>query len=351
MTASTQKGTYESIQVLRGVAAILVTLFHAASHAFGSENVFRVGNAGVDIFFIISGFVMWAATARRPPTPREFLRHRVIRVVPLYYLFTLALLLAWLVLPSAFPHMAAPTAGHVLLSLAFVPHADPAGTAFPLLAQGWTLNFEMFFYLLFALALLLPAARRLRLLAALLLALPLLGLLFPESLLRHAPALGLFNPLLVEFLGGILIARWVESEWRPGAPLGWAVLVLGAAILTLAPNPAADNDWARLLLFGVPAFLIVIGALCVETSAKNFRVGPAPLLLGASSYSLYLSHTIMISAVGKVLGGANILLAATVTTTAAVLAAIVVYLAVEKPLLKLLRGRRTPLPRVQVAPL
>jgi exopolysaccharide production protein ExoZ len=351
LSASTRKGTYESIQVLRGVAAILVTLFHAASHAFGSDNVFRVGNAGVDIFFIISGFVMWAATARRAPTPGEFLRHRVIRVVPLYYLFTLALLFVWLALPSAFPHMAAPTPGHVLLSLAFVPHVDPAGTAFPLLAQGWTLNFEMFFYLLFALALLLPAATRLRLLAALLLALPLLGPLFPEALLRRAPALGLFNPLLVEFLGGILIARWIESDWKPGAPLAWGAVVLGAAILTLAPNPASDNDWARLLLFGVPAFLIVLGALGVETSAKSFSVGPAPLLLGASSYSLYLSHTIVISAAGKVLGGANPLLAAAATTAAAVLAAIAVYLAAEKPLLKLLRGRRRPLPVVQAAPL
>jgi exopolysaccharide production protein ExoZ len=344
--------TFESIQLLRGVAAILVTVFHAAAHAYGSENIFRVGNAGVDIFFVISGFVMWSATARRPPTPGAFLRHRVIRVVPLYYLFTFALLLAWLALPSAFPHMATPSARHVLLSLAFIPHIDPSGAAFPLLAQGWTLNFEMFFYLIFALGLTLPASRRFRPLAAMLLALPLLGLFIPDGLVRGAPLLGLLNPLLVEFLGGVLIARWASGDWRPGPRLCRAAVAFGAALLLFAPNPAADADWARLLLFGLPAFLIVGGAVGVELSSRSFRVGPAPLLLGASSYSLYLSHSFVISAVGKVLNGAPPWLGAAAATSASVLVAIAVFRLVEQPLLNGLRGRRrAPMPRVQAAPL
>lgn len=343
-------GTFESIQVLRGVAAILVVLFHAATRAYGSDDMFRVGNAGVDIFFMISGFVMWSSTARRPMTPGAFLRQRAVRVVPLYYLSTLALLMAWLALPSAFPHMAAPTTAHVLLSLAFIPHLDAAGAAFPLLAQGWTLNFEMAFYGLFALGLTLPAQRRFRLLAALLPALAVLGLLLPEGLARGAPVLSLFDPLLVEFLGGIFIARWVESGWKPGVMSGWAAIVLGAAALMFAPNPPAEGDWARLLLFGVPAFLIVAGAVGVETSAKNFRAGPTPLLLGAASYSLYLSHTFVISFAAKALGGgANPWLVAAAAGLCVRAGRALVYRFVEQPLLNALRGRRAPVLRAQVA--
>ena len=365
MTASTQirpfdeavvlnrDGTYELIQVLRGVAAILVVVFHAASHAYGSENMFRVGNAGVDIFFVISGFVMWTAqktSGKHPTTPRSFLRQRIIRVVPLYFLFTIALLLAWLALPSAFPRMTAPTPAHVLLSLAFVPHLNPGATAFPLLAQGWTLNFEMFFYIVFAMGLMLPVGRRFGLLAALLPILALLGLLLPDGLARRAPVLSLFDPLLIEFLGGIVIARWVEKGWKPGAMLGWAVLGLGAAALVFAPNPPAEGDWARLLLFGVPAFLIVAGAVGVETSAANFHAGPAPLLLGAVSYSLYLSHTFVVSIVCKALGGnANPWLVTEAATTLSILAALAVYRFVEQPLLNFLRGRRARAECVQAA--
>lgn len=365
MTASTQirpfdkasapkrGGTYESIQVLRGVAAILVVVFHAASHAYGSDEMFRVGNAGVDIFFVISGFVMWTAqktSGKRPTTPLSFLRQRIIRVVPLYYLFTFALLLARLALPSAFPRMTAPTPAHVLLSLAFVPHLDPGGTAYPLLAQGWTLNFEMFFYVVFAMGLMLPASRRFGLLAALLPVLALLGLLLPDGLARRAPVLSLFDPLLIEFLGGIVLARWVEKGWKPGAMLGWAVLGLGAAALVFAPDPPAEGDWARLLLFGVPAFLIVAGAVGVETSATNFRAGPAPRLLGAASYSLYLSHTFVVSIVCKALGGkASPWLVTETATVLSILAALAVYRFVEQPLLKFLRGRRARTQCVQAA--
>ncbi len=333
-------GTYESIQALRGVAAVLVTLFHASEHAYHSDQVFRIGNAGVDIFFVISGFVMWTVTARRPPSAATFLHHRLVRLVPLYYFFSLALLAAWLVLPSAFPNMAPPTASHVLLSLAFLPHADPSGHFFPLLAQGWTLNYEMFFYLLFALGLMLPSDRRFASLAALLAILPAVGLLPPEAWLQSAPALGLLSPLLIEFLGGVAIARWAEGGRRPAKIWLWAALALGSALLLLLPNPPADDDWLRLALFGLPAFLIVAGAVGLELTTQHFVLGRTPSLLGASSYSLYLSHTFVISLAGKILASAPPWIFVGVATMASLGIAMLVYLLLEKPLLSLMRGKR-----------
>jgi exopolysaccharide production protein ExoZ len=319
-----------------------VTLFHCASRFDPTEGTFRVGNAGVDIFFVISGFVMWTTTMRRPTTPESFLRNRIVRVVPLYAFFTLALLAGWAAMPWAFPHMGAPTAQQVLLSLAFVPHYDPDGHIYPLLAQGWTLNFEMFFYGLFALGLILPLRRRLAAAAVALLMLPLLGLWVTGDLMRSAPALVLFNPLLIEFLAGLTIAHWAQSGWRPSAGLAWASLAAGALALGLLPTPPADDNWMRLALFGGPAFLLVAGAVGLEMCGR-IKLGRLPLLLGASSYSLYLSHTFVLSLVGKVWPNwAGPLLFTLVATVASVAAAIAVYLWLERPLLLLLRRPKAP---------
>jgi exopolysaccharide production protein ExoZ len=342
-------GTLQSIQALRGAAALLVTLFHAAAHFDPTQETFRVGNAGVDIFFVISGFVMWTTTLRRQPTPEIFLRHRIIRVFPLYALFTFALLAGWTAMPWAFPHMGAPTAEQVLLSLAFVPHFDPDGQIFPLLAQGWTLNFEMFFYLLFALGLMLPMRRRLEAAFAALLILPLLGLTVSRDLLRHAPVLVLLNPLLVEFLGGLTLAHWMWRGFRPSAALAWASLAAGVLALALLPAPAADANWMRLVFFGGPAFLIVAGAVSLEIGGR-VKLGRLPLLLGASSYSLYLSHTFTLSLVGKVWPRAVApFLFAPVASAASAAVGVAVYLLLERPLLSWLRCPKAPVIAARLA--
>jgi exopolysaccharide production protein ExoZ len=344
--------TYESIQALRGVAAILVTLFHAFAHFDPTESCFRVGNAGVDIFFVISGFIMWSTAARHAPSPSTFLRHRLIRLVPLYAIFTLLLAAGWAVLPSAFPHMRPPTPGHVLLSLAFIPHGSPDGQGFPVLAQGWTLNFEMAFYLLFALALALPRGWRANALAAALLAMPLLGLAVSDAQARLFPPLVLLSPLLVEFLAGIAIARMIESDWRLNAVASWVCLVAGALALVLLPLPGRDDDWARIALFGAPAALIVAGAVSLEVGARRFRVGRLPLLLGASSYSLYLSHSFTLSVVGKAFpGAAPQWLYVAIATSASAAVGIAVYRLLEQPLLKAMRGGRPQILSMRTAQL
>src|ERR1700733_9294479 len=166
-------GSFQSIQALRGIAAVMVMIFHAGLRFDQSEMTFRIGNAGVDIFFIISGFVMWTVAARRPSDPLVFLRRRFVRLVPLYWLWTVAVIAAWALIPSAFPRMH-PTVGHVALSLAFLPHLSPdSGRITPVLGQGWTLNFEVFFYVLFAAGLMLPSRTRFGFMVALLLLLPL----------------------------------------------------------------------------------------------------------------------------------------------------------------------------------
>ena len=300
---------------------------------------FRVGNAGVDIFFVISGFVMWSSTARRPATPAAFLRQRLIRLVPLYWFFTLALLGAWAAMKTGTSHILPPSGSDVLLSLAFIPVFNSSGQLLPYLAQGWTLNFEMFFYVMFAGALAMPRERRFLPVACVLVGLPLLGLMVatPQQI-RVIPALVLLSPLLVEFLLGVILASTFERAWRPRLAWCWASVAAGVAALVVLPSPPGGDDWTRLAFYGAPAFLIVGGAVGVETSASRFRAGRLPLLLGAASYSIYLSHTFAISMAGKLLPKS---LGIWVFSAAAVLASIVVGVAVyqlmERPLLKALR--------------
>jgi exopolysaccharide production protein ExoZ len=258
----------------------------------------------------------------------------------LYWIFTLAMLVASAAIPSAFPHMR-PDFMHTVLSLAFIPHVSPdTGLIMPALGQGWTLNFEVFFYLLFALVLLLPAPRRLPAIAATLLALPVLGLFL---LTPAVPVTTLLSPLLVEFLGGIVIARLVIGGVR--LPQAWCWLCIGVGVAALCvASPRADDDAARLLEYGVPAFLIVAGAVAAECRG-TLRIGTLPRLLGDASYSIYLSHTFVISAVGKVWPSWSprwaFLIAATLCS---VPVGIAVYRLLERPMLAVLRGRRAAAP-------
>jgi exopolysaccharide production protein ExoZ len=327
------KVTFESVQALRGVAAVMVAIFHAGLRFDHTEATFRVGNAGVDIFFIISGFVMWTVAARRPIGPITFLSHRFVRLVPLYWLWTLLLIAAWSLMPSAFPRLH-PTVSHVLWSLAFIPHTSPdIGRVTPVLGQGWTLNFEVFFYFLFALILTLPWRLRLVAIATSLLLLP-----FARHI-TSLPAGTLFSPLLVEFLGGILLARLVSG----GSPLGvlpsWGCIAIGTFFLIVA-HPPADDDLARLFQYGVPALLIVGGAVGLELGGR-WPLGKLGRLFGDASYSIYLTHAFVISMLGKMwpTNTAAWIFIVSATIVATVLG-VFAYLLVERPLLALIRGGR-----------
>lgn len=138
-----------SVQILRGVAALLVVARHAAKQLSADpENAFILGQFGVDIFFVISGFVIFLAG--RNSSPAHFLKRRFIRVVPMYWL-VLALVVG---MRMAHGHLVSQYfIPNTLLSFLFVPSEIADGAIFPPIVVGWTLNFEMFFYAVFAVSL------------------------------------------------------------------------------------------------------------------------------------------------------------------------------------------------------
>lgn len=320
--------TWLSIQHLRAFAALSVVLFHACQW---SQINFATGQAGVDVFFVISGFVMWTATSGETVRPLDFLRRRIIRVAPLYWLITLALTVAVLIVPARFPDMK-PEPGHVLLSLAFVQHMNPVGLPFPLLPPGWTLNYEAVFYLVFAALLLLPEPRRLFGLTFALLVLGFAGFAWPPAYQM------LLNPLFLEFLIGVWLARMAQLQLLPDRAIGWALLGGGLALFTMIQLANMDWDLWRPMVWGMPAAMVVAGAVSVEADGGWMRI-PGLKTLGDASYSIYLVHTLAIGALAMTMGAWNPPLFIPLAMAVAVGTGLACWAIVERPMTGRLRER------------
>ena len=321
---------FRSIQALRALAALAVLLFHAAQRAGGG---FTVGAAGVDVFFVISGFIMWSVTAAEPRPPERrataarFITQRLIRIVPLYWAVTLAMaaLAQW---PGVFPNLATPFR-HVALSLLFIPHADPAGGNFPLLAAGWTLNDEMLFYLIFAAAL--RTSRRTRLLAVsgALLALVTAGWLWRPT----SPWLQSYtDPVLLEFGAGAWLAA--HRTHLPPSWAGWLVALGAGALAVQAWWPGAGAQW-RLLAWGLPALLLVAAA--VSWDMKTSWPSRALFALGDASYGIYLLHGLVVSACWRLLHAAPVAVFLLACVVISAVAGLCSFGLLERPLTRSLR--------------
>lgn len=308
-----------SAQYLRALASIGVVAFHT-----GRATI--LGQAGVDVFFVISGFIMWMVTIK-PISPGQFLWHRVVRVVPLYWIATLIM--------AALRGASPPDA---LQSLLFLPYRDGAGHVWPVLVQGWTLNFEMFFYLLFAAVLVIPRRFQLLSLTFVLGALSAIGI----ALRPHGAALHTYtNPLFMEFLAGVWLSEIVRLGKFPGFKTAVAMLVAGLlGFLISLRNPAPDL-W-RFVVWGVPSLLVVSGAISIELR-RGMPTIETLKLLGDGSYSIYLFHPFVFFAVFYVakspLGqlSAPIPVAAVTVTIIGTAVGIAAYFLVERPLTALLK--------------
>ena len=277
-----------ALQYLRAAAALAVVYSHAAAQvpAF-AESLPQGGSFGVDVFFVISGFIMvWIA--KPTDTPARFAANRVRRVVPLYWFFTFAMAAILLLAPGLFKNSVFDL-GALVASLAFWPYPSDAhpGELWPLVAPGWSLNYEMYFYAVFALSLFAPARARTALAAA---AICLVWAL-AHALPGDAPLVVFHREAVVfEFVLGMGLA----VAWRRGRTLspaaGAALIVAGTAVLLVAP------PWPHTLALSLPALAVVAGTLALPAP----RVGWATAL-GDSSYALYLSHIFVLGAASRLL--------------------------------------------------
>ncbi len=284
--------TLVSIQYLRAIAALLVVLQHAAGMLPGSLNrleVFNSGRVGVSIFFVISGLVMHHAARQEPAC--EFIRRRIVRIVPLYWLLTTVLLAIYLAGYGPDVTKATLFTSYVL-SLGFIPHpALIAPHITPLLVPGWTLDREMLFYALFAIGLLIgrPAAFS----AAALVALALIG---KSGVMTSPIGIVWTDPILLQFAAGLGIG-WLLTR---GYPAALAALLPVGAVLSAIWASGLSGAAGSVLITSAGAAMIVAGTLALEPRIHR----PSRLLMriGEASYAIYLSHTILMLALMPALG-------------------------------------------------
>ncbi len=322
--------TIISIQYLRAAAALAVVIYHILQWRSGG---FEEGRAGVDVFFVISGVIMWRITERRETTPGVFLWRRLTRVAPAYWFATLLLAAIALTWPGFLPKVR-PQWGHLALSLAFIPHLDPLGLPFPLLAPGWTLSYEAVFYLVFAAALIAPPASRAIWVTSALAAIVVAGFVLPDPIYMLGA-----NPMLLEFAAGVWLGKASAERALPGQAWGWALLAAGLAALTVMGLADWRSELWRPLLWGVPATMIVAGALSLE-AGRGVPSSKPLLVLGDASYSIYLFHPLAIAAVAHGLGATGPWIFAPLAFAAAVAVGLVARASIERPAIAICR--RTP---------
>ena len=289
--------TLIGLQYLRGLAALAVVFCHVFSNRVAQDwGTYRdYGNAGTDVFFVMSGFIMWRTASRTARSGvLRFLLRRIVRIYPIWWI-TLTVWIAMRFLVPDRLHNADVTGWSVAASYALVPcyHVVFHGHVWPILVPGWTLEVEILFYLLFAGTLCFTQGRiRLVTILSILAMLSVVGF-------RHnavdAFLQDLSQPLMLEFAAGIVVATQFDRLRALLPALSITLLIVGIGLSVFLTGPTIDGAPVRAATLGPAATLIVAGCIGLE---DILRAAPSRtlLLLGDISYSIFLTHTISISA-------------------------------------------------------
>ncbi len=276
-----------ALQYLRAVAALAVVYSHSVIQVADYQQYLTdAGSFGVDIFFVISGFIM-VYIAKPDDTPTAFFVNRIRRVVPMYWFFTFLMAAILLAMPGVFKATVFDMKA-LLSSLAFIPHWNLARPTevWPVVAPGWSLNFEMYFYLVFAVSLLFAERFRIAFITVVITTVFLIATALNDGQSAIAEFFSL--SLVFEFILGMLLAvAWKRGFRMPPSTAAWLLLSASCVLLINLPLP-------RIFEYGVPSFLIVMACLYVKIGEHRWAV-----LLGDASYALYLSHIFTLGVLRK----------------------------------------------------
>jgi exopolysaccharide production protein ExoZ len=290
----------DGLQLLRAVAVIIIAWLHGGEKLarYGGRRLPDLGVFGVDIFFVISGFILSSVVMRERrqpgiPVMADFFQRRLLRIYPIYWIFAL-LAIARLAFSNRLFEQ-----NYIPSFLLLPPLQYPA---FPLLHEfSWTLIFEMFFYFVLALILIKTVKLAVPALIAILSLSVIAGALFDI----HRPFwITVCNPILLEFVFGALLA-WLHRQLGTHRKSGIAMTVTGTALAlvwTVYGAHATANGmqmimvdsgvFERVVTFGIAAFLIVGGVIFWSPSLSS-APGRLFVILGNASYSSYLISGVM----------------------------------------------------------
>lgn len=360
MSVETSETRLLSLQALRAIAALFVVLFHATEISADLTGVpvysgfWNQGWAGVDLFFVISGFIMvWVAGDRTAAlhTTVQFLYDRITRIYPIWLIYcglmSVYFLFAYGQVASPTTHSSTEAGAALFKSLLLWPQGY-----LPVLTVGWTLVFEMGFYAIFAVLLLFPNSLRaftLSLWAAYLLT---VWYAFPVDTITPDGGLALLShPLCLEFLIGAGAAYLLKhTTFSTRAAVLITVISITAFTASMYIGPELDIfslPQSRVLLFGIPAGFILTGIVSLE-QCRVLRTPNWLKHIGDASYTLYLSHLLLLLVLKRIFERLDILTSGTALSVVGFvlisliltsLSAVALYQVIERPLLRMTRRR------------
>lgn len=342
-----------SVQLFRAIAALMIVIGHSQSMASrlavqrGASFVRWTGlpwGAGVDLFFVISGFIMVYASRAlfaRAGARRDFLSRRLTRVAPLYWCWT-TVVLAIVALATLKGGSPFPSPSWIAASYLFWPYRAPDGGIFPVLDLGWSLNYEMAFYIVFGLFIGLNRRVACLCIVAVLALAVAIGAMIGAG---PAPLIFWTRPIVMNFAMGMTIGSLCCDRVTLAPSLRLILIASGTILFAADPlhifstplGVTVDNGWARVLLSGAPAALIMAGGVLGPQPALPVWLRPA-VHVGNASYSLYLVHPFMLIAVEKLvqkhtpLAALPLPLLVVGTVAGAVVAASLSFRFIERPL-------------------
>ncbi|BDY04078.1 acyltransferase [Ferrimonas sp. YFM] len=275
-----------SVQYLRAFAAVMVVLTHTA-HKLNVNSVnildwFEIGHYGVDLFFIISGFIMCLTVEKKSISFHSFMKARFIRILPLYWVLTTVALIIYLVEPSLVNSSGGNTS--ILTSYFLIPTESKF-----LIRNGWTLSYEFLFYLIFAAFIF--SSRQKFYSSLCLVSLVLLGTISPIDTVIFD---FITSPLLLEFFFGILSYKIIKQEIVSPWVALLLIIISVSLLITLNAFGPINSFLDRSLYAGLPMFIFFVGFVSLEKYMPKFKF---LYNVGMSSYSLYLLHPFALSGV------------------------------------------------------
>lgn len=351
-----QGGKLETLEALRGIAALLVVLYHlqdifsARLGVLPFAGVFGAGDRGVDLFFVLSGFIISFNHARdvgKPDRVTSYLYKRFSRVMPSVWIMTLVAAVFYAFHFGGVAKEAKLDTGNFLASMFLLPQQQPA-----LVNVTWTLKYEIFFYGLFALAIL---HRRIGLAALLAWQLAVLLQLAGVLHASHWLVAYYLRPICLEFGIGMLMAQVVAHTTQWSRPARWAcgsalVLGLGVVVGGLLDEGLAGRhslETVRVLVYGVAPGAVILALVTCERTGR-LPVPKALVWLGSISYALYLTNFSVLTLTAVMISHVKGLPLNTAALVACVMVAITAGGAfhgfVDAPLQAWLRRHRAPRP-------
>ena len=345
-----QQKNLQLIQMLRGIASMLVVLYHITGNYSENLNqtflfnIFNFGGSGVDIFFVLSGFIIAYANKNYVANPQKvitFLKRRFIRIFPIYWIIITFFLALQLFFPLYYrSHFELNTANLLATYLLLPNHVMINGVS-------WSLTNELFFYLLFTLAILIPVKKySLYLLLVYFVLLLLFALTDVDWVGGNNYSGLLLFPMNIEFLLGVfivLIIDKISKSWIWPLLLAGILLFLTGAYLSnhgiTGISSNANYVLNRVVLFGFPSFLIILSLVKMELN-KSITVKKIFLHLGDASYSIYLIHLPLVAAFYKILAKLHInntlllILLSCILFASVCFTGIIIYNKIENPLIK-----------------